>query len=204
MIFFKVNIQIQQQFQSLQFSTKDLKDIESRVMKVIGDYDKVSAAKVSWIFTFSETLLLFKDDQKSKLKRTLNPWLSSLSLVDVELALHPGSRVGLARSRWSHHGHGRWVWFWNSWQWGRKARQTGRHHQIHLREGRRERIDWGFLWVKKINKSPSRSMNKLHNELKKLSFVVSRRSSLLVVGGFIYVTRAEWELFMLQQCWRIR
>lgn len=32
-------------------------------------------------------------------------------------------------------------------------------------------------------------MNKLHNELKKLSFVVGRRSSLVVVGGFITCPR---------------
>jgi hypothetical protein len=35
------------QIPSLSYSTKDIKEIETRVMRVIGEYDKISAAKVN-------------------------------------------------------------------------------------------------------------------------------------------------------------
>jgi hypothetical protein len=37
----------QYQIPALQYSTKDIKEIETRVLKVIGEYDKISAAKVN-------------------------------------------------------------------------------------------------------------------------------------------------------------
>jgi hypothetical protein len=43
----KLHFQFQQiQIPSLQYST-DIKEIESRVLKVIGEYDKISSAKVN-------------------------------------------------------------------------------------------------------------------------------------------------------------
>jgi hypothetical protein len=44
----KIHFQFQQiQIPSLQYSTKDIKEIESRVLRVIGEYDKISSAKVN-------------------------------------------------------------------------------------------------------------------------------------------------------------
>ncbi|KAG5679764.1 hypothetical protein PVAND_009304 [Polypedilum vanderplanki] len=44
--FTKVNFQCIQKIQNLQYSTKDRKEIESRVMKVIAAYDKITADKL--------------------------------------------------------------------------------------------------------------------------------------------------------------
>ncbi|XP_070499878.1 acyl carrier protein-like [Chironomus tepperi] len=45
--FSKVNFQCIQKIQSLQYSTKDRKEIESRVLKVIAAYDKITADKLT-------------------------------------------------------------------------------------------------------------------------------------------------------------